>query len=152
VEAPTEEDLQFLHQRYEINLLLLEDTIDPNHLPKFEEDGNEIFPDAENTELERQNLNTISDISTKLGVFIINGIIITTHRMKNRSIYELKKEIFLPENKEIMPDKIALNLALKVMKSYDDESQNLMETMDNVENEIFLKTPTIRFKSGVFTN
>lgn len=140
VEAPTEEDLQFLHQRYEINLLLLEDTIDPNHLPKFEKDGNvKFFLMRENTELERQNLNTISDISTKLGVFIINGIIITTHRMKNRSIYELKKEIFLPENKEITPDKIALNLALKVMKSYDDESQNLMETMDNVENEIFLK-------------
>ena len=137
VEAPTEEDLQFLHQRYEINLLLLEDTIDPNHLPKFEEDGNvKFFLMRENTELERQNLNTISDISTKLGVFIINGIIITTHRMKNRSIYELKKEIFLPENKEVTPDKIALNLALKVMKSYDDESQNLMETMDNVENEI----------------
>ncbi|WP_234110602.1 MULTISPECIES: CorA family divalent cation transporter [Chryseobacterium] len=140
VEAPTEEDLNFLHERYEINQLILEDTIDPNHLPKFEEDGNvKFFLMRENTELERQNLNTISDISTKLGIFLVNGLIITTHRMKNRSIYEMKKEILLPENKDSTPHQIALKLALKVMKSFDDESQNLLETMDHMENEIFLK-------------
>lgn len=140
VEAPTPEDLLFLHERYKINQLLLEDTIDPNHLPKFEQDDDvKFFLMRENTELERSHLNTISDISTKLGVFLIGNIIITIHRMKNRSIYEFKKEILLPENKEVTAEKIALNLALKVMKSFDDESQNLMETMDNIENEIFLK-------------
>lgn len=140
VEAPTPEDLLFLHERYKINQLLLEDTIDPNHLPKFEQDDDvKFFLMRENTELERSHLNTISDISTKLGVFLIGNIIITIHRMKNRSIYEFKKEILLPENKEVTTEKIALNLALKVMKSFDDESQNLMETMDNIENEIFLK-------------
>lgn len=140
VEAPTPEDLLFLHERYKINQLLLEDTIDPNHLPKFEQDDDvKFFLMRENTELERAHLNTISDISTKLGVFLIGNIIITIHRMKNRSIYELKKEILLPENQDINSERIALSLALKVMKSFDDESQNLMETMDNIENEIFLK-------------
>lgn len=140
VEAPTPEDLLFLHERYKINQLLLEDTIDPNHLPKFEQDDDvKFFLMRENTELERSHLNTISDISTKLGVFLIGNIIITIHRMKNRSIYELKKEILLPENQDINSERIALSLALKVMKSFDDESQNLMETMDNIENEIFLK-------------
>ncbi len=139
VEAPTEEDLRFLHDRYAINSLLLEDTIDPNHLPKFEEDGNvKFFLMRENTELERTNLNTISDISTKLGVFLVNNSIITIHRMRNRSIYEYKKEI-QGEKMDITPDRIALRLALKVMKSFDDESKNLLEILDNLENEIFLK-------------
>ncbi len=141
VESPTEEDLDFLHKRYAINFLLLEDTIDANHLPKFEQDGNvNFFLMRENTQLERSNLNTISDISTKLGVFLMDEVIITIHRMKNRSIYEFKKEILLPINKEITRDQIALNLALKVMKSFDDESKNLMEIMDQIESEIFLKT------------
>ncbi|MGZ5197240.1 MAG: magnesium transporter CorA family protein [Kaistella sp.] len=140
VEAPTQEDLDFLHERYEINTLLLEDTIDPNHLPKFEQDNAvKFFLMRENTELERTSLNTISDISTKLGIFLFQNIIITVHRMKNRSIYEFKKEILLPENTNLSSDKIALKLALKVMKSFDEESQNLLETMDNIENEIFLK-------------
>lgn len=141
VESPTEEDLDFLHNRYNINFLLLEDTIDANHLPKFEQDGDvNFFLMRENTQLERSNLNTISDISTKLGIFLIDNVIITIHRLKNRSIYEFKKEILLPPNVEITRDHIALNLALKVMKSFDDESKNLLEIMDQIESEIFLKT------------
>lgn len=141
IESPTEEDLNFLHQRYDINSLLLEDTIDANHLPKYEQDGNvNFFLMRENTQLERSNLNTISDISTKLGVFLIDNVIITIHRLKNQSIYELKKEILLPVNTEITRDQIALSLALKVIKSYDDESTNLLEIMDQIESEIFLKT------------
>lgn len=139
VEAPTAEDLHFLHERYAINDLLLEDTIDPNHLPKYEESGNvKFFLMRENTELERSNLNSISDVSTKLGIFIFDKTIITIHRMRNRSIYEYKKEI-LGEGGFVTAQHIALKLALKVIKSFDDESKSLLEIMDNLENEIFLK-------------
>ena len=162
VESPTENDLAFLHERYDINSLFLEDTIDPNHLPKFEQDSMvKFFLMRENTELERSSLNTISDISTKLGVFLFPNLIITVHRMRNRSIYEFRKEIMLEENKEITADKIVLDLALKVLKSYDDESKNLLEKMDNMENEIFLKNTnnthqirrlfTLKRKSGLNT-
>lgn len=139
VEAPTAEDLKFLHERYEINNLLLEDTMDPNHLPKYEEDGNiKFYLLRESTELERKNLNTISDISTKIGIFLVDNTIITIHRMKTRSITETKKQISLMQA-NIPPSKIALVIALLIMKSFDDESISLMETMDNIENEIFLK-------------
>lgn len=139
VEAPTAEDLKFLHERYEINNLLLEDTIDPNHLPKYEEDGSvKFFLLRESTELERKNLNTISDISTKIAIFILDKTIITIHRMKTRSISETKKKIQATQE-DITPQKVALMIAILIMKSFDDESISLMETMDNIENEIFLK-------------
>ncbi|SDJ17353.1 magnesium transporter CorA family protein [Chryseobacterium jejuense] len=139
VEAPTAEDLKFLHERYEINNLLLEDTMDPNHLPKYEEDGNvKFFLLRESTELERKNLNTISDISTKIAIFILDKTIITIHRMKTRSISETKKKLTLTQE-EVTPQKTALMIAILIMKSFDDESISLLETMDNIENEIFLK-------------
>ncbi|GEN73759.1 MULTISPECIES: magnesium transporter CorA family protein [Chryseobacterium] len=139
VEAPTAEDLKFLHERYEINNLLLEDTMDPNHLPKYEEDGNiRFFLLRESTELERKNLNTISDISTKIGIFLLENTIITIHRMKTKSISETKKQIAGMQT-EVPPSKIALMISLLIMKSFDDESVSLLETMDNIENEIFLK-------------
>ncbi len=132
-------DLKFLHERYEINNLLLEDTIDPNHLPKYEEDGNvKFFLLRESTELERKNLNTISDISTKIAIFILDKTIITIHRMKTRSISETKKKLTLTQE-EVTPQKVALMVAILIMKSFDDESISLLETMDNIENEIFLK-------------
>lgn len=133
------EDLKFLHERYEINNLLLEDTLDPNHLPKYEEDGNvKFFLLRESTELERKNLNTISDISTKIGIFLLDHTIITIHRMKTKSITETKN-LLSSTDMETSPQKVALMIALVVMKSFDDESVSLMETMDNIENEIFLK-------------
>lgn len=139
IEAPTPEDLHYIHERYGILDLLLEDTIDANHLPKYEQDGDvKFYLMRENTELERTNLNAISDVSTKLGLFLVKNTVITIHRMKNRSIYEYKKDIMLhPEN--IDADHIALQLAIRVMKSYDEESQNLLEIMDKMEDEIFLK-------------
>lgn len=142
VEMATEEDLAFLHNRYHINNLLLEDTIDPNHLPKYEEvDEVKFFLMRENTDLERQSLNSISDVSTKLSLFVLQNLIISVHRMKSKSIREVVEEIEKkPELKNtIKPDKLSLKLALQVMKTYDDESQHLLEVLDNMENEIFLK-------------
>lgn len=139
VEAPSAEDLKFLHERYEINNLLLEDTLDPNHLPKYEQDGDvKFFLLRESTEQERKNLNTISDISTKIGIFLVGKTIVTIHRMKNKSLLETKKQISQLTT-ETAPDFIALKLALLIMKSFDDESISLFETMDNIETEIFLK-------------
>jgi len=139
VEAPTQEDMKYLHERYEINNLLLEDTLDPNHLPKYEADRNvKFFLLRESTELERKNLNTISDISTKIGIFLVENTIITVHRLKTKSITETKKQLSASQE-NCSPDKVALMIALVIMKSFDDESLSLFETMDNIENEIFLK-------------
>ncbi|KUJ52552.1 CorA family divalent cation transporter [Chryseobacterium sp. JAH] len=139
VEAPTDEDMKYLHERYEINNLLLEDTLDPNHLPKYEEDGNvKFFLLRESTELERKNLNTISDISTKIGIFLLEKTIITVHRMKAKSITDTKKEVMESQD-PVHTHKIALMISLVIMKSFDDEAISLFETMDNIENEIFLK-------------
>ncbi|MDQ1096975.1 MULTISPECIES: magnesium transporter CorA family protein [Chryseobacterium] len=139
VEAPVQEDLDLLHEKYNINTLLLEDTMDPNHLPKYEEDGDvKFFLLRESTEMERKNLNTISDISTKIGIFIVGNTLITVHRMKTKSITETRQQLEKTKE-EIRPAHIALMIALIIMKTFDDESISLMETMDNIENEIFLK-------------
>lgn len=146
VEAPNTNDLQYLHDTYNINKLLLDDTIEPNHLPKFEQyDSVKFFLTREYIESARHNLNTISDVSTKLSLFLLDGIIITIHRTENKNINEYRQE--LESTKEIVTtDKIALNLALRVLKSYDDGNKKLIEKMDQLENDIFIKN----VKSSVF--
>ena len=138
--APTEEDLQFLHERYHINEMLLEDTIDPNHLPKYEEvDQVKFFLTRESTDLERRALNNISDISSKLGIFLVPGLIITMHRAQSKSINKVYEELLKEKPNDITRDRLALRLALKIIKTFDDESNTLLEIMDAIENEIFLK-------------
>jgi magnesium transporter len=139
VVAPTAEDLKFIHERYSINHLLLEDTIDANHLPKFEKvDEVMFYLMRENTELERSNLNSISDVSTKLGIFIFDKTIITVHRLNNRSVQETRVEAS-KKLEVIRKEDIALLLALKVLKSYDNEANHLLDILEHLEDEIFLK-------------
>ena len=140
VTAPTEEDLQFLHERYHINYLLLEDTIDPNHLPKYEEvDQVKFFLTRESTDLEKRTLNNMSDISSKLGIFLLPKLIITIHRTKSKSINEICAELNKEDLDKVSRDLLTLRLALKIIKTFDDESSTLLEVMDAMENEIFLK-------------
>lgn len=139
VQSPNTDDLNFLHEHYAINFLLLEDTIDPNHLPKYEADGEvQFYLTRENSEQERTNLNSISDVSTKLGIFVLGNRLITVHRLRNESIKETIKSV----EKNIdayTTEKIALELAIKVIKSFDDEGLKIQQTVDDLENEIFLK-------------
>ncbi len=138
--APEMQDLQALHDGYGIDMLLLEDTIDPDHLPKYEESGDMKFIlMRENTDMERHSLGGISDVSTKLGVFLLPGTIITVHRLNTVSVTETLTQISAGDREQVTADHIVLMLALKVMKSFNDEYSALMQLLDGLERDIFLK-------------
>lgn len=141
VEAPDLSDLDFLHSKFGIDMMLLEDTVDPDHLPKYEESGEIRFIlMRENTDAERQNLGGISDVSTKLSVFLLPGKIITVHRLRTATVTDTLEEISAKDSAEIVTaENIVLLLALKVMKSYNDEYSALMQILDGLEREVFLK-------------
>ena len=137
-QQPSAEDFSFLKEKYKINALLIEDMLETNHLPKYEEhSGIQFFLTRENTKEERSSINTMSDISTKLGIYIMGNSILTIHRIQNPSILDLEKEIQNKSN-NFTKEYIALQLALKVLKSFDKESKEIMDIVDNLENEIFL--------------
>jgi magnesium transporter len=137
-QQPNAEDFSFLKEKFKINALLIEDMLETNHLPKYEEhSGIQFFLTRENTKEERSSINTMSDISTKLGIYIMGNSILTIHRIQNPSILDLEKEIQNKSN-NFTKEYIALQLALKVLKSFDKESKEIMDIVDNLENEIFL--------------
>lgn len=139
VESPTKADLEHLNKTYGINMLMLEDTIETNHLPKFEENEEvKFYLLRENFESSKGALNTISDVSTKLSIFIKENTVITVHRANNRSITEFKEELPSIKN-EIKAHEIVFRLAHKVLDTYDDEAARLMDKLDVNENEIFTK-------------
>lgn len=138
ITTPTEEDLRTIEQQFNIDRLFLEDTTDPNHLPKFEQDKKLLFYlMREYTPHQKGGLNSISEVSSKLSLFILKDVIITIHRMDLASIESMKKKI--SENPEgYRAEDIALELALSVLRSFDNESNILLEEVDKKENEIFL--------------
>ena len=134
------EEIRNISAEYDINHLLLEDCIDPNHLPKFEDNGNlKFFLTRLNTSTERLILNTISDVSTKLGIFLKDNLILTVHRIENDALKPLLKEIAIhPENFKT-PYQLALHLGQKIFISFEHENEVLLDQLDKMENEVFLK-------------
>jgi len=109
-------------------------------LPKFEDLGDLKFLLTRiNTNTERLNLNTISDVSTKLGIFLKDNMVLTVHRTENDVTKSLLKKLKEEKITNINPYKIALELAQNIFKSYEEENLILLEQMEKMENEIFLK-------------
>ena len=134
------EEIRNISAEYDINHLLLEDCIDPNHLPKFEDLGDlKFLLTRVNTNTERLNLNTISDVSTKLGIFLKDNLILTVHRIENDVVSKLLKDLKEGKINDVNPYKIVLELAQNIFKSYEEENLILLEQMERMENEIFMK-------------
>ena len=113
------EDLDWVSEKYDINKLLLEDCIDSYHLPKAEDLGEVKFILARQTSnAERKALGAISDVSTKIGIFVKNNFILTVHRLaivgQERILEDLQKEKFDNPN----PYKVALEIGLEIFKSF----------------------------------
>lgn len=135
------QEIKSISDEYKINHLWLEDCIDPNHLPKFEDLGDLKFLLTRiNTNTERLNLNTISDVSTKLGIFLKDDLIVTVHRIESDALKNLLKNLKEDGKKSCAnPYEVALELAQNIFKSYEEENLILLEQMERMENEIFLK-------------
>ncbi len=134
------EEIPEISSKYNINHLLLEDCIDPNHLPKFEDLGDlKFFLTRLNTSTERLNLNTISDISTKLGIFLRENLILTVHRAENDALKNIIKDLSANKIENANPYKITLKFAQEIFKSFEAENEILLDQLDKMENEIFLK-------------
>ncbi len=137
------EDLDWVSEKYDINKLLLEDCIDSYHLPKAEDLGEVKFILARQTSnAERKALGAISDVSTKIGIFVKNNFILTVHRLaivgQERILEDLQKEKFDNPN----PYKVALEIGLEIFKSFEAENRLLSEKMDIIENEVFTMNTT----------
>lgn len=134
-------DIPEISEQYGINPLLLEDCIDPNHLPKYEDlEKLDFILMRQNTSVERAGLSTLSDVSTKIGVFIGEKFLMTVHRIENYGIIEISEKAKAGKFKKVTPAIMALKIAHKTLDSYDTENQFLLEQLDKMELEIFTKT------------
>ncbi len=135
---PKAEDYQQLREEHQIPQLFLEDMAEANHLPKYEKsEGLHFFLLRESSSPERKLINSISDISTKLGLFVFENKLITVHRMKSDAIESVQRKIN-ETSIDLNPSKLSLQLALGVLESFDKKSIEVVELVDQIGDQIFL--------------
>lgn len=138
IQGVRQEDIAEISKRYNINILHIKDCISSNHLPKAEDLGETKFILARNSfDPKRGTLNSINDISTKIGIFVRDNFILTIHRVPYDRIEKILSDIHNGIIVNPNPYKIALELGLGILKNFRKENVMLLERMEKLEREMF---------------
>ena len=136
---PSPEELQEIALKYKLNRYTLLDSLDPDHLPKYEEHNNTHF-----IILRLLHKDAISgdasfkQLSSKIAIFYNHDFIITIHQ----SAQEILKTISHPKddaNKWTSTTAVAIQIIREVLHTYELPAMKLSEEIDSYESKLFFK-------------
>jgi magnesium transporter len=144
--APTEKEFQEIAAQYKLHPALVNDCMQPDHLPKFERMENysfiifRIF--ADNDEVEA---DTVQELTNKIAIFYSDQFILTVHRQE-QSLFE--KVVDSVKHKHCNNTHALLNILInECLNTYEDPLKNLSKMVDEYEAIVFLhprKAPLLK--------
>ncbi len=142
VENPSVQELQEIASRYGLHQSSVEDCLDPDHLPKYEEIDDTFFivlrifdPQS------KPDSDTIQEVSRKISIFHSGKHLITIHRSPQPFLIHLKAK-YVDTNKAENELQLLCAIVQKVLMSYEDPGDKLSAEIDFYESKIFLKSRT----------
>lgn len=147
ISAPDEEDIAYLSEMYHLHPLTLQDCLQPDHLPKFEQaDTHSAFMIVRVYDPQCKNQpDSIQDISNKIAVFIGPDFIVTLHRTEYPFLEELAlqlQEWSQNAKKGWTPAQALGRILRECGASYLLPAQKIEEEIEYFENRIFLRAKT----------
>lgn len=142
---PTKAELSEVATRYGLHAALVEDCLQPDHLPKHEVVGDNQFVILRAfNESATEEADTIQEVTDKIAVFFGNDFIVTVHRPEFPFLLEIKND-FVDAGKCPSPYHVLFRLFAHVITTYDKPLSVLMREIDLYEPKIFLqrKTPDL---------
>ncbi|BDX37077.1 magnesium transport protein CorA [Tenuifilaceae bacterium CYCD] len=133
IEKSTHEELSEITRPFNIDLNLLEDSIEHGHLPKIERISNYTFVILRAYSAHHlADVTTVSDISSKMAFFINDERLITIHRPKFDFLNNL-------QNGYSSTEALMLDIVNEILLTYEKPLQCQSDKMDEFEKIIFLK-------------
>src|SRR5690606_8732158 len=138
LQNPTKEEQEGIASKYNLDLYTLSDSMEPNHLPKFEELVDMNFFIVRMRLLNTTHKVNIHQISAKIAVFYNESFLITIHRNKINFIDEIiEKHINTKRLKTI--NSIVLKILRRVLLSYEEPLMSLSDEISDFEANMLLK-------------
>lgn len=136
---PTKAELAEVSAKYNLHRSLVEDSLQPEHLPKYEriEDIQFLILRVYSAKATNQS-DTIQELTDKIAIFIDNGFIITIHRMQYGFLDEVK-ERYVDTGKCLSTFDILQRIILKSFLTYEEPLKQLINTIETFEPKIFLE-------------
>lgn len=139
VQEPHQEDFERLSSEFNLTYLLVQDTLRPEHLPKFEEtdEGNFLMMrsfDKDSTESD----TTVQGLTRKIALFINENRLITIHRVELDYL-----EAVAEKNQKVDNPKGLIGLVHQVIiaaiRSYEEPVNKLQDLYEEFEKDVLAK-------------
>jgi magnesium transporter len=139
VTDPCKEDFQAIAGKYQLHPALVFDSLQPEHLPKYEVINDTVFSIIRIFDKEvGPDGDTVQDLTNKLAVFYNEDFLITVHREKYPFLDELKKNMVETGQCE-HPFQLFIHIFKAVLLSFEQPAMKLAADLDFYESKVFLK-------------
>lgn len=136
---PTKVELSEISSKYNLHRALVEDSLQPEHLPKYEKIDNIQFLILRvYSSKATHKADTIQELTDKIAIFIDSGFIITIHRMKYNFLEEICEQQVANGKCQSTFD-ILQRIILRALLTYDAPLHELMREIESYEPKMFLE-------------
>jgi magnesium transporter len=149
ITAPTQEELAELSEKYKLHPELVNDCLQPDHLPKFERRDNYSFVIFRvYTENDLPEADTIQELTYKIAIFISESFILTIHRKKQSFFGEVIDSI----NEKPCSNTVELLNVLvhSCLNTYEPPLKDLSKSIDHYEEMVFLRPKQAPLLKGLY--
>jgi len=135
---PTQEEVQTVSTQYNLNSYTILDSLDPDHLPKYEEHNDTHFLIIRILHDEKQKMPSVQSLSSKIAVFFNDSFIITVHRSSQPLIQDVK-ENYVDNGRIKSTIGIVIHIVGSALRTFDVPAIDLSNEIDFYESKLFLK-------------
>jgi len=142
---PAKPELNEVAVKYGLHKALVEDSLQPEHLPKYEMIGDVQFAILRVFSAKAgEKADTIQEVTDKIAVFIGNDFIITIHRREYDFLHAIK-ERYVETGKCPTPYQLLFRIISMAISTYEAPIAALIKELNYYEPKIFLqeKTPSL---------
>ena len=158
---PTAEELKAVAAEYDLFPTLVADSLDPEHLPKFERVGQVNFVIARAyDEQSTDSASTVQELTRKVAIFAGADFVITIHRTdqpyfaKLRSRYEERAARAGPagysERRRSLPTRLLIELLNAAIATYEAPLEGVEARLDGIEDDLFRDVVTAALLRDVY--
>lgn len=156
IQEPHSDDFERLNKEFNLPYLLVQDTLRPEHLPKYEftEEGHFLMMRSFDPEC-GEDATTVQDLTRKIALYITKDQLMTIHRVALPYLLKVIDKC----NKSEMPrtlQGLVHMIVLGTIRSYEEPINNLQNLYDDFESDVLSKklgldtTRIYRFRRQLF--
>lgn len=151
IENPTQRELEEVANKYGLLPNLVQDCLEPEHLPKFEKVPGALFLilRAYDSQCLGES-DTVQELTRKVAIFFADDFLITIHRKEEAFLTRIIHTFKSPLTPDVSLPNILIDLIHSAVLTYETPIDFLQTQFENFETQIFDPNVTIAVRDGYF--